>query len=108
MEKGLSDAEIHRLGSKFDVQVREEASYLLWYIWRDRHPNCSTLQACISALSEDEDLYVALKAAYAHCGYDEIRHWKGMNLVQVSIYPSLSLSPSQTSRSGIRLQETRR
>ncbi|KIM37392.1 hypothetical protein M413DRAFT_20297 [Hebeloma cylindrosporum] len=78
MEKDLSDAEIHRLGSKFDVQVREEASYLLWYIWRDRHPSCSTLQACISALSEDEDLYVALKAAHAHCGYDGIRRWKDL------------------------------
>jgi len=76
MKGTLSDHEIHALGSRFDVQVREEASYLLWYIWRDKRAGYSGLQACIGALLDNEELHSALQAAHAVGKYDEIREWQ--------------------------------
>ncbi|KAF8970889.1 hypothetical protein BDZ97DRAFT_1694140 [Flammula alnicola] len=76
MGTGLTDREIRKLGSKFDIEVPEEASYLLWYIWKDTDPCYSTLQACIGALIGNEELYLALKAAHIEGRYDGIRQWK--------------------------------
>ncbi|KDR71862.1 hypothetical protein GALMADRAFT_281689 [Galerina marginata CBS 339.88] len=75
MNKEPTDRDIHQQCSKFDVEVREEASYLLWCIWKEKYPYYSSLQACISALSEDEELYMALKAAHAQRRYSSIRNW---------------------------------
>lgn len=77
MQKGPTDREIQKQYSKFDVDVREEASYILWHIWKDSNPSYATLQACIGVLYEDDDLYSALKAAHIRGEYDEIRNWKG-------------------------------
>ncbi|KAF8901314.1 hypothetical protein CPB84DRAFT_1777551, partial [Gymnopilus junonius] len=77
MHKQTTDRRIQQQCSKFDVNVREEASFILWYIWKDRHPSYATLQACTSVLSEDDNLYSALKLAHARGGYDSIRNWKG-------------------------------
>lgn len=71
------DGELSNLSSRFNVQVREEAAYLLWYIWRKTRPSYSHLEACIKAL-EDEKLYVALKEASTREDYDAIRCWRGM------------------------------
>ncbi|CAA7263844.1 unnamed protein product [Cyclocybe aegerita] len=76
MKKGLTDHEIRCLGSKFDLNIREEASYVLWYIWREKRAAYANLQACIAVLLEDEDLYLALKAAHAKGTYESIRQWK--------------------------------
>ncbi|KAJ3505936.1 hypothetical protein NLJ89_g7152 [Agrocybe chaxingu] len=78
MKKGLTDHEIWCLGSKFDLNIREEASYVLWYIWREKRAAYANLQACITVLLEDESLYLALKAAHAKGTYESIRHWKGI------------------------------
>ncbi|KAG5652567.1 hypothetical protein H0H81_004576 [Sphagnurus paluster] len=60
----MSDLEIHTLCAKFDIEILEEASYILWNIWKAIHPKYSTLQACISALTEDSSLYQVLKRAH--------------------------------------------
>jgi len=71
----MSDPEVHALGSRFDINILEEASYVLWYIWRTIYPPYSTLQACIGALTNDAKLYKALKSAH-DCGeYDPVRYW---------------------------------
>jgi hypothetical protein len=67
----LSNHEIHNLSSRFNLQVRDEAAYLLCYIWRTNRA------ACISALEHDE-LYVALNEANASGDYEVIRRWRGM------------------------------
>ena len=71
----LEDDEIHALVAKFDVNVVEEASYILWYIWKDRYCAFKTLQACIAALSSDETLYQSLKDAHGGRCYAVIRDW---------------------------------
>lgn len=70
-----SDLNIHSLGSKFDIEILEEASYILWYIWRTLYPRYSTLQTCIDALSNDAKLYKALKHAHKQRAYDVVRNW---------------------------------
>ena len=72
----LTDREISNLCSKFDIEVREEASYILWYIWREIRAGYANLQACIGALVEDEVLYRALKKAHERGEYERIRKWK--------------------------------
>jgi hypothetical protein len=71
----MSDPEIRALGSKFDINILEEASYVLWYIWRAIHPRFSTLQACIGALTNDAKLYKVLKSAHGCGNYDLVRYW---------------------------------
>ncbi|KAF8152550.1 hypothetical protein B0H34DRAFT_663642 [Crassisporium funariophilum] len=76
MEGALTDRDIHELRVKFDIDVPEEASFVLWHIWRDHDANYSTLSACIGALAGDEELYRALKTAHALGVYDAVRRWK--------------------------------
>ncbi|KJA20635.1 hypothetical protein HYPSUDRAFT_141950 [Hypholoma sublateritium FD-334 SS-4] len=76
MEKPLSDSDVQAQGSKFDVQIPEEASYLLWYIWRGSDPAYSKLQDCIAALEGDAELYDALKVAHVAGKYAVIRQWE--------------------------------
>ncbi|KAF5378063.1 hypothetical protein D9615_007518 [Tricholomella constricta] len=71
----MSDLDIHKLCSKFDIEILEEASYVLWNVWKVVHPKYSTLQACISALAEDSSLYQALKRAHCQRKYDVVREW---------------------------------
>ena len=71
----MSDPEIHAYGSKFDINILEEASYVLWYIWRTMYPRYSTLPACIGALTNDDKLYKALKSAHGCGKYDPVRYW---------------------------------
>ena len=71
----LNDCDIHQLVSKFNVEVQEEASVVLHYIWRDDPAKSSTLSGCISALTEDRELYRVLKVAHAHGMYDVVRNW---------------------------------
>jgi hypothetical protein len=71
----MSDTEIRDYGSKFDINILEEASYVLWYIWRAIHPRYSTLPACIGALASDAKLYKALKSAHGYGKYDLVRYW---------------------------------
>lgn len=71
----MSDLDIQTLCSKFDIEILEEASYVLWNIWKAIHPKYSTLQACISALTEDIDLYHTLKRAHGQRKYDMVRAW---------------------------------
>lgn len=79
MKKDLDDKEIHQLGSKFDIEIREEASYILWHLWKG-----ASLQSCISALTEDEGLYRSLKVAHARKGYDSIRNWNSAYVCSLS------------------------
>jgi len=72
----LTDCDIHQLVSRFNVEVQEEASVVLHYIWRDDPAKSSNLSACISALTEDEELYRVLKTAHAHGVYDVVRKWE--------------------------------
>ncbi|KAF8059860.1 hypothetical protein FPV67DRAFT_340967 [Lyophyllum atratum] len=71
----MSDLEIHTLCSKFDIEILEEASYVLWNIWKAIYPRYSTLQACLSAPAEDSGLYQALKRAHGQKRYDAVREW---------------------------------
>lgn len=71
----MSDPELRALVSRFDINILEEASYVLWYIWKSIHPRYSTLQACISALTNDAKLYNALKSAHGSGKYDLVRYW---------------------------------
>ena len=73
----MSDPEIHVYGSKFDINIPEEASYVLWYIWRTIYPQYSTLPACIGALTNDPKLYKTLKSAHGCGKYDIVRYWPG-------------------------------
>ena len=75
MSTTLTDCAIHQLVSRFNVDVQEEASVVLHYIWKDDPAKSSTLSRCISAL-EDEELYRVLKVAHAHGMYDVVRNWK--------------------------------
>lgn len=89
MERSFTDHDIHQLGSKFDIEIVEEASYLVWYIWRDTKPSYSRLQDCITALTTDEELYRALKFAHAEGDYRAIREWKSVSrhIIQNSLSP---------------------
>jgi len=71
----MSDLEIHEVCSKFDINIREEASLVLWNIWKAIHPKYSTLQACLKALSDDNNLYDTLKRARGQRKYDIVRDW---------------------------------
>ncbi|KAG5643748.1 hypothetical protein DXG03_009682 [Asterophora parasitica] len=71
----MTDLDIHKLCSKFDIEILEEASYVLWNVWKAVHPKYSTLQACIGALAEDSGLYQALKNAHGLKKYDVVREW---------------------------------
>ena len=72
----LTDCHIHQLVSKFNVEVQEEASVVLHYIWKGDPTKSSTLSGCINALTEDKELYRVLKVAHA-CGmYDVVRKWE--------------------------------
>ncbi|KAF5335766.1 hypothetical protein D9611_009667 [Ephemerocybe angulata] len=71
----MSDDELGKRVAKFDVNILEEASYILWYIWKERYTGFETLQACISALSANLELYRCLKSAHRCRSYDVIRNW---------------------------------
>lgn len=75
MRPQLSDNAIHELGQRFDIQVREEAAYILWYIWRDMEKQYSSLQACLETLAVDDELYSALVSCQAIGAYGRIREW---------------------------------
>ena len=75
MSATLTDCAIHQLVSRFNVEVQEEASVILHYIWKGDPTKSSTLSGCISAL-EDEELYRVLKIAHAHGMYDVVRKWE--------------------------------
>lgn len=83
----MSDAEVSNLGAKFNMEILEEASYVLWHVWRTLHPKFSTLQACISALSEDTGLYRTLKLAHTHGKYDAVRSWSTSPLFCATMPP---------------------
>ena len=72
----LTDCDIHQLVSRFNVEVQEEASVVLHYIWRDEPAKASTLSGCINALTEDKELYRVLKVAHARGMYDVVRKWQ--------------------------------
>ena len=76
MSATLTDRDIHQLVSRFNVDVQEEASVVLHYIWKDNPTKSSTLSGCISALTEDEELYRVLKVAHARGKYDVVRKWE--------------------------------
>ncbi|KAF8808854.1 hypothetical protein BYT27DRAFT_7285678 [Phlegmacium glaucopus] len=76
----LTDCDIHQLVSRFNVEVQEEASVALHYIWRDDPAKSSALPDCITALTEDEELYRVLKLAHAHGVYDVVRKWEQIPL----------------------------
>lgn len=99
MEKSLSDSDVQAQGSKFDIQIPEEASYLLWYIWRGSDPAYSKLQDCIAALEGDAELYDALKAAHVAGKYAAIRQWESawfaISLYTVLLMPSQSALPAE-------------
>ncbi|KAF9456088.1 hypothetical protein BDZ94DRAFT_1327205 [Collybia nuda] len=84
-----SDFNIYTLVSKFDIEILEEASYILWHIWRTLHPNYSKLQTCIDALSNDSGLYQALKHAHKQRAYDVVRNW--------DMFPALSIKDTTIS-----------
>lgn len=72
----VTDIEIYAQSSKFDIEILEEASYILWNIWRVQgNSKYSTLSACIHALNEDGNLYQALKVAHKMRKYEPIRTW---------------------------------
>jgi hypothetical protein len=75
MRPQLSDSAIHELGHRFDIHVREEAAYILWYIWRDIEQQYSSLQACLETLVVDDELYSALVSCHAIGVYERIRDW---------------------------------
>jgi hypothetical protein len=75
MNSRHSDGELLAVGSRFD---REEASYVLWHIWRETRVGYSKLQDCINALLEDDDLFQVLKTAHAQGEYEKIRQWRSM------------------------------
>lgn len=75
LEYEANDAQIHASCAKFDANIREEASIILWTIWRPTRPQYGDLPACLDALSEDLDLHEALKHAHATQNYDTIRNW---------------------------------
>ncbi|EAU81607.2 hypothetical protein CC1G_02623 [Coprinopsis cinerea okayama7 len=58
--------------AKFNVDILEEASYVLWCIWKDK----KSLPACISALAEDKGLYETLKEAHRTKNYQCIQTWE--------------------------------
>ncbi|KAF9522898.1 hypothetical protein CPB83DRAFT_776352 [Crepidotus variabilis] len=76
MKRTRGDREIHEASSRFDIKVREEASVLLWYIWREKREEYANLQSCTTALQNDDELYCALKAAHLKGEYNEIREWR--------------------------------
>ncbi|KIJ99806.1 hypothetical protein K443DRAFT_8140 [Laccaria amethystina LaAM-08-1] len=76
MKSTPTNQKIHNQSSKFDIDVLEEASYVLWYIWRDKYARYATLASCIEALAGDGVLYEALKAARRRRRYEVIRNWK--------------------------------
>ncbi|KAF6752402.1 hypothetical protein DFP72DRAFT_904796, partial [Ephemerocybe angulata] len=69
------DDELGKRVAKFDVNILEEASYILWYIWKERYTGFETLQACIGALSANLELYRCLKNAHRCRSYEVIRNW---------------------------------
>ena len=70
-----NDDEISKRVAKFDVNILEEASYILWHLWKERYRGYETLQACITALSVNVGLYNSLKQAHACRRYDAIQDW---------------------------------
>ena len=70
-----SDDEISKRVAKFDVNILEEASYILWHIWKERYRGYESLQACITALSVNVGLYDSLKRAHACRSYGAIQYW---------------------------------
>ena len=70
-----TNQEIHNQSSKFDINILEEASYVLWYIWREKYARYATLASCIEALAGNGELYDALKTARRRKRYDVIRNW---------------------------------
>ena len=75
MKSTPTNQEIHNQSSKFDIDIPEEASYVLWYIWREKYARYATLASCIEALAGDGELYDALKTARRRRRYDVIRNW---------------------------------
>jgi hypothetical protein len=88
MSATLTDYAIHQLVSRFNVEVQEEASVVLHYIWKDEPAKSSTLLDCISAL-KDEELYRVLKVAHAHGMYDVVRKWESSEYSSTLIPPHL-------------------
>jgi hypothetical protein len=80
----MSDPEIYALRSKWNINVLEEASYVLWYLWRAIHPAYTKLEPCVGALRNDDTLYKALKSAHACGKYDPVRYW-GTSIVVVTV-----------------------
>jgi hypothetical protein len=80
----MSDPEIYALRSKWNINVLEEASYVLWYLWRAIHPAYTKLEPCVGALRNDDTLYKALKSAHACGKYDPVRYW-GMSIVVLTV-----------------------
>ncbi|KAG6908568.1 hypothetical protein DXG01_004126 [Tephrocybe rancida] len=74
----MSDLEIFSQCSKFDINILEEASFVLWKLWKSVYPKYSSLEACIIALKEDSNLYQVLKCAHLHKKYDAVRSWASM------------------------------
>lgn len=90
----MSDLEIHTVCSKFDINIREEASLVLWNIWKAIHPKYSTLQACVKVLSDDNNLYDTLKRAHGQKKYDTVRDW-GASTCSLTLFSNLQQFASQ-------------
>ncbi|KAF9446423.1 hypothetical protein P691DRAFT_627847, partial [Macrolepiota fuliginosa MF-IS2] len=83
LENEANDAQIHASCSKFDANIREEASIILWTIWRSMRPLYSTLPACLDALAEDPGLHEALKHAHTIHSYEPIKNWTISSQMQI-------------------------
>lgn len=70
-----NDDEISKRVAKFDVNILEEASYILWHLWKERYRGYESLQACITALTVNVGLYDTLKQAHACRRYGAIQDW---------------------------------
>lgn len=91
----LDDNEITKRVAKFDISILEEASYILWHIWKERYRGYETLQACITALSVNDSLYESLKRAHACRKYDAIRNWSASSEYYCCYSPDHSQTPVQ-------------
>ena len=63
------------------MTILEEASYVLWFIWQDKHTRYATLVSCIEALAGDGELHEALETARRRRRYDVIRNWSTLHCV---------------------------
>ncbi|XP_006457031.1 hypothetical protein AGABI2DRAFT_122905 [Agaricus bisporus var. bisporus H97] len=95
VEHEPNDAQIHADCAKFNADSPEEASIILWKLWRStRQAQYSTQPACLDALSADTNLHTALKRAHSTGSYDIIRNWASHNSAFGSPSPDCQVEKS--------------